>query len=210
VARRRRERQEPPPQGGVVRPDGREHRRRVDGRRHRGAHRTSEGPREALHSDHRPRLHAVLSQLSAPGVRAVSRRRHRRGRVADVGRSPQPRGALPVADHAHVAVASAIYAWAIAPSRRHAERNPLRLVELPPTTKSCGSGSHSRRKPSSCSTLSEPRTRCRTRSPSTRASAAPRSRAWNGRTCSRADGSGRVSSSPAPRASRPRAPATGG
>jgi integrase len=33
----------------------------------------------------------------------------------------------------HVAVASAIYAWAIVPSRRHAERNPLRLVELPPS-----------------------------------------------------------------------------
>jgi integrase len=33
----------------------------------------------------------------------------------------------------HVAVASAIYAWATAPSRRLAERNPLRLVELPPT-----------------------------------------------------------------------------
>ena len=32
----------------------------------------------------------------------------------------------------HVAVASAIYAWAIAPSRRYATRNPLRLVELPP------------------------------------------------------------------------------
>jgi integrase len=32
----------------------------------------------------------------------------------------------------HVAVASAIYAWAIVPSRRLATRNPLRLVELPP------------------------------------------------------------------------------
>jgi integrase len=32
----------------------------------------------------------------------------------------------------HVAVASAIYAWASAPSRRLAKRNPLRLVELPP------------------------------------------------------------------------------
>jgi integrase len=32
----------------------------------------------------------------------------------------------------HVAVASAIYAWATAPSRRYATRNPLRLVELPP------------------------------------------------------------------------------
>jgi len=32
----------------------------------------------------------------------------------------------------HVAVASAIYAWAIVPSRRLAARNPLRLVELPP------------------------------------------------------------------------------
>jgi hypothetical protein len=31
-----------------------------------------------------------------------------------------------------VAVASAIYAWAITPTRRHATRNPLRLVELPP------------------------------------------------------------------------------
>lgn len=33
----------------------------------------------------------------------------------------------------HVAVASAIYAWAIVSSRRFAERNPLRLVELPPS-----------------------------------------------------------------------------
>ena len=33
----------------------------------------------------------------------------------------------------HVAVASAIYAWAMVPSRRMAERNPLRLVELPPS-----------------------------------------------------------------------------
>ena len=32
----------------------------------------------------------------------------------------------------HVAVASAIYAWAMVPSRRLAARNPLRLVELPP------------------------------------------------------------------------------
>jgi len=32
----------------------------------------------------------------------------------------------------HVAVASALYAWAMAPSRRLATRNPLRLVELPP------------------------------------------------------------------------------
>ena len=32
----------------------------------------------------------------------------------------------------HVAVASAIYAWAIVPSRQLATRNPLRLVELPP------------------------------------------------------------------------------
>jgi integrase len=31
-----------------------------------------------------------------------------------------------------VAVASAIYAWAITPTRRHASRNPLRLIELPP------------------------------------------------------------------------------
>jgi integrase len=32
----------------------------------------------------------------------------------------------------HVAVASAIYAWALAPTRRHVSRNPLRHVELPP------------------------------------------------------------------------------
>ena len=32
----------------------------------------------------------------------------------------------------HVAVASAIYAWALRPSRRFVSRNPLRLVELPP------------------------------------------------------------------------------
>jgi integrase len=32
----------------------------------------------------------------------------------------------------HVAVASAIYAWAMTPSRRFATKNPLRLVELPP------------------------------------------------------------------------------
>jgi integrase len=32
----------------------------------------------------------------------------------------------------HVAVASAIYAWALSPSRRFVTRNPLRLVELPP------------------------------------------------------------------------------
>lgn len=31
-----------------------------------------------------------------------------------------------------VAVASAIDAWAITPTRRHASRNPLRLIELPP------------------------------------------------------------------------------
>jgi hypothetical protein len=31
-----------------------------------------------------------------------------------------------------VAVASAIYAWAMTPTRRYASRNPLRLVELPP------------------------------------------------------------------------------
>src|SRR4051812_16525480 len=32
----------------------------------------------------------------------------------------------------HIAVASGIYAWASAPSRRLVPRNPLRLVELPP------------------------------------------------------------------------------
>jgi integrase len=32
----------------------------------------------------------------------------------------------------HVAVASAIYSWALVPSRRFVSRNPLRLVELPP------------------------------------------------------------------------------
>jgi site-specific recombinase XerD len=32
----------------------------------------------------------------------------------------------------HVSVASGIYAWAAAPSRRLVPRNPLRLVELPP------------------------------------------------------------------------------
>lgn len=32
----------------------------------------------------------------------------------------------------HVAVASAIYAWAITPTRRYVTVNPLRLVELPP------------------------------------------------------------------------------
>ena len=31
-----------------------------------------------------------------------------------------------------VAVASAIYAWAITPTRRYASRNPLRLIELRP------------------------------------------------------------------------------
>jgi integrase len=33
----------------------------------------------------------------------------------------------------HASVASAIYAWATSPSRRYATRNPLRLVELPPS-----------------------------------------------------------------------------
>ena len=33
----------------------------------------------------------------------------------------------------HVAVASSIYAWALAPSRRFVTRNPLRLIELPPS-----------------------------------------------------------------------------
>src|SRR6185295_20005961 len=32
----------------------------------------------------------------------------------------------------HISVASDIYAWAAAPSRRLIPRNPLRLVELPP------------------------------------------------------------------------------
>src|SRR3954451_23196128 len=32
----------------------------------------------------------------------------------------------------HISVASDIYAWAAAPSRRLVPRNPLRLVELPP------------------------------------------------------------------------------
>ena len=32
----------------------------------------------------------------------------------------------------HVAVASSIYAWALAPSHRFVTRNPLRMVELPP------------------------------------------------------------------------------
>jgi integrase len=32
----------------------------------------------------------------------------------------------------HLAVASAIYSWALTPSRRFVSRNPLRLVELPP------------------------------------------------------------------------------
>jgi hypothetical protein len=32
----------------------------------------------------------------------------------------------------HAAVASAIYSWALTPSRRFVSRNPLRLVEVPP------------------------------------------------------------------------------
>lgn len=47
-------------------------------------------------------------------------------------RPAQPRRTLPLTHLTLVAVASAIYAWAITPTRRHASRNPLRLIELPP------------------------------------------------------------------------------
>src|SRR3954467_11438920 len=52
--------------------------------------------------------------------------------MADVDRSTKPRRAVTLAHFGHVSVASAIYAWAMTPSRRHAMKNPLRLVELPP------------------------------------------------------------------------------
>src|SRR3954462_3646555 len=38
----------------------------------------------------------------------------------------------------HISVASDIYAWAAAPSRRLVPRNPLRLVELPPNDEKPG------------------------------------------------------------------------
>ena len=67
----------------------------------------------------------------------------------------------------HISVASEIYAWASAPSRRLVPRNPLRLVERHRTTRSRASASPWRPRRRRCSPRSTRRTASRTRSPST-------------------------------------------
>src|SRR4051794_5428225 len=88
-----------------------------------------------------------------------------------------------------ISLASGIYAWAAAPSRRLVQRNPLRLVELRRTTRSRVRAWRSPPRPLRCWPRSGPRTVSPTRSPSTPASAARSSTASNGPTCSRAIGS---------------------
>jgi hypothetical protein len=95
----------------------------------------------------------------------------------------------------HVAVASAIYSWALVPSRRFVSRNPLRLVELPPNDEKPACGSPWRPRPPLSSPPSNRSTTSGTRSPSTPASAAPSSIASNGQTSSTATASRRGSTS---------------
>ena len=85
----------------------------------------------------------------------------------------------------HVSVASAIYAWASAPSRP-VTRNPLRLVELPPNDEKPRLRVAFAPEAAALLAALEPEDRSPTRSPSTPACAARRSTASSGPTSSTA------------------------
>ena len=82
----------------------------------------------------------------------------------------------------HLAVVNAIYSWAAYPTRRLVPRNPTRDVELPRATRPSGCASPTPPRPPGSSPRSTRTTPCRTRSPSTAASAAPSSTASSGPT----------------------------
>jgi hypothetical protein len=94
-----------------------------------------------------------------------------------------------------ISLASGIYAWAAAPSRRLVERNPLRRVELPPNDETPRMRVALAPEAAALLAPSNPKTACRTRSPSTPGCAAPRSIGSNGPTSSTATASPLASSS---------------
>jgi hypothetical protein len=119
---------------GQARADLRGARRAMARRRRARAHRSPARPRQGLlRHDHRGDA-PLLALPAPPRVRAPDRRGDHRDRPAAVDRRARPRGVClsrsTIAKH--VSVASGIYAWASAPSRRLVPRNPLRPVELPP------------------------------------------------------------------------------
>jgi site-specific recombinase XerD len=85
-----------------------------------------------------------------------------------------------------ISLASGIYAWAAAPSRRLVQRNPLRLVELPPNDEKPRMRVALAPEGAALLQRSNPRIGSRTRSLSTQASAARSSTARNGPTYSMA------------------------
>jgi hypothetical protein len=102
----------------------------------------------------------------------------------------------------HVSVASGIYAWASAPSRRLVPRNPLRLVELPPNDEKPRLRVALAPEAAALLAALEPEDRLPTRSRSTRACAGARSTGSNGTTSWGPTGS-RLASSSAARRARP-------
>ena len=78
--------------------------------------------------------HAPLAGVPrAAGVRPAARRARSPSSTGSAGSTSSPARASSRSTIAkHISVASDIYAWASAPSRRLVPRNPLRLVELPP------------------------------------------------------------------------------
>ena len=185
VAQRRQEGRRTPPRARVGRPHLREHRRRMDRRRHRRSHRAPQGPWKALHRVDNPRPPAVLSQLPSTGARADARRWDWRGRVADVGRLPEPRRPFSVSHH------DTRGGWLGDLRMGDRAQPPARGPAIPfassscrRTTRSRGSASPLLPKPNSCSRRSRRRTPSPTPLRSTRASAAPRSTASNGPRCS--------------------------
>ena len=78
--------------------DLRGHRRRVARRRRGGTHRPAPRARQAVQPDDRRGLPALVPPLPAARVRPDGRRRDQRDRVADVGRPPEPRGSVAVAN----------------------------------------------------------------------------------------------------------------
>ena len=108
-------------------------RRAMARRRRARPHRPAPRPRQGV-LRHDDRGHAPLLALPAAArVRAA-------GRVEEITEIDWQRWIDQLARDGlsrstiakHVSVASGIYAWASAPSRRLVPRNPLRLVELPP------------------------------------------------------------------------------
>ena len=106
---------------------------RVARRRRGGSHQPPARARPALqrHDDRRLPALATATSWSRSSARwSPTRSARSSGRCSSTASASEGLRRSRIASH--VAVASAIYSWALTPSRRFVSRNPLRLVELPP------------------------------------------------------------------------------